>query len=262
MRKKIYYILLGVVFLSSNYNFQHAFQTAAPHIITFFIRPLWEQTALNAKDLKKISQSLSSSDKFNKFTCSLINNEHKKCRFYSGIIAAHGGFTAISDNTGQIILPRYVATPELTIVVTQSLKPIPEALAPNTIHHWQIINPDKAAYYKADLIQDTETELYHWHISTTKQYKDNLIVPRDALIIFANPKHIIIPTGTITNPNNVKLNQTATNLVLPDFYSTQNIESVINSMRFLKLRKFFEPIAQEYKFYPDRSAYTQKTVDL
>ena len=70
----------------------------------------------------------------------------------------------------------------------------------------------------------------------------------DTLIIFAQPKNIIVPLG-----------KTATslteNLVLPDFYATKQNKSAANAFRFLKLRHYFAPVKFDYKY---QSMYQQK----
>ena len=41
------------------------------------------------------------------------------------------------------------------------------------------------------------------------------------------------------------------NFVLPDFFTTKNLSSSTNALRFLKIRQYFAPVKFEYTFFPE-----------
>lgn len=211
----------------------------SPHIITFFIRPL--PPAYKEPDPAKLERSISSPEKIVK---TLIKKEINTLHLYSGIYASYSGHFAVSDMNGQITFPRKTAGPRLHLIVTEDVKAVPVDPLNNKTLLGFLPDPKAALqYYHYERKQDPETELYSW-IVTEEPFIKNKRIPVDAIVIFAHPRHVIVPMGTTHTTD-------SENLVLPDIFTTHNLTSALNALRFFKVRHYFSPVKIEYKFQPD-----------
>ncbi len=210
-----------------------------PHIITFFIRPL--PPAYKEADLAKLERSISSPEKIVK---TLIKKEINTLHLYSGIYSSYGGTFAVSDMNGQVAFGRKTPGPRLHLIVTEDIKAVPVNPLRNKTLLGFVPDPKAALqYYHYERKQDPETELYSW-IVTEEPFAKNKRIPVDAIIIFAHPRHIVVPIGTTHTTE-------SENLVLPDIFTTHNLTSALNALRFFKIRHYFSRVKIVYKFQPD-----------
>ncbi len=217
-----------------------------PHIITFFIRPLPAAYKSEEEATKKIAEQLATPGKMLK---SMIKKQLSPILFYSGIYVAYAGAFTHSNANGQVLFERSTPEPELHILITEDMKAIPvNPLNDKTLYGFAIDPKAESAQYLFKRIQDPETELYFWNV-TPEPIHEKKRITSDTLIMFAQPKNIIVPIGSTATP-------LSENFVLPDFYATQKNKSAANAFRFLKIRHYFAPVTFEYKFLPD--GYQQK----
>jgi hypothetical protein len=210
-----------------------------PHIITFFIRPL--PATYKAPDRAKAEKTLSSPGNVVK---TLIKKELNTLYLYSGIYASYAGHFSVSDMNGQITFPRKTTGNTLHFIVTEDIKAVPvNPLNDKTILGF-VANPKAALqHYVYERRKDPETELYSW-IVTEEPLDTKKRIPADAIVLFANPKHVIAPVGSSHTLD-------TEHLVLPDIFITPNLNSALNALRFFKIRHYFAPVKVEYKFIPD-----------
>lgn len=168
---------------------------------------------------------------------------------HGGLYASYAGTITHSNEEGQILFERKSPEPKIMVLITDSIKPIPiDPLKPKTLIGFSIDPKVAAEQYYMRRVQDPETELYSWHVTAVPI--DRMVpIPYDTIIIYADPRHIIVPLGSIPTTENE-------NFVLPDVYVTEKYNSALNGLRFLKLRHFFAPVTFNYAFLPD--AYQKK----
>jgi hypothetical protein len=210
-----------------------------PHIITFFIRPL--PATQKEPTIERAEKTLSSPGNIVK---TLIKKEINALQLYSGIYAAYAGHSAVSDANGQITFPRKTPGNTLHFIVTEDIKAVPV----NPLNNKTILGfvPNVKAplqHFIYERRQDPETELYSWNVSEAPLDTKKRI-PADAIVLFANPKHIIAPIGSSHTLD-------SEHLMLPDIFVTPNFNSALNALRFFKIRHYFAPVKAEYKFIPD-----------
>lgn len=210
-----------------------------PYVMTFFFRPLPYDPKKNSAESfdEKVHTPGALSESL--LVKNLLSNH-----LVNSIFATYAGYFALSDMNGQVIFPRKNQKPRIKILVTRNIKPIfePSIETPTkTIHHWELVEPAQAKYYETELKQDPDIKLYFWSTRQKKLPKKQRI-PNDTLIIFAEPKYIIIPTGPI------KLGINTAHFLLPDIFVSPEINRALDALWFLKVKKYFGPIKTVYKF--------------
>lgn len=211
---------------------------APPYVITFFFKPdLYTYETMSHADVQehletpgKFAYKLHKKDLINKFKV-------------DGIFVTYAGYFMASDSIGQVIFPRKNQKNQVKIIVTQSIKPIfvPTIEIPTkTIQSWQIAAPAKVAYYQAELKKSEDGRAYYWYITEENFLKTNKI-PTDAIIVFADPKYIKVPTGA------VEIAPNSPHFILPDLYVSPKLNTALSALRFLKIKKYFSPVHFEYK---------------
>ncbi len=208
-----------------------------PHIITFFFKPLHPAKNFTA-------------DKFNNkaathgaLTYSLVKQHLANSYLVSGICVTYAGFSRYSDTNGQILFPRQSLRPRIRIFVTQSIKPIfyPTAQIPtSTVHHWELIKGVPASYHIVELTENEKGEKF-WQ-TTEQTVPKNRRIPLDALVIFADPKNVLVPVGL-----SLAVENTA-HFLLPNIYVSPKISPTLSALRFLKVRRYFSPVSLVYKY--------------
>ena len=203
----------------------------SPHIITFFIRPLPASLRLSSEQKADLSSPLKEKKMHPRF-------------LHTGIYVSYAGTFGKSDTDGQVIFERKTPEVKLNVLITEDVNAVPvDPLNNKTIYGFALDPNAQSQHYLYERLQDPETELYSWHVTQIPLPKSKRI-PYDTIIIFANPKHIVVPLGsTIT--------LLSENFVLPDFYATESHFSAENALRFLKIRHYFSPVRFDYKFIPD-----------
>ena len=193
----------------------------APHVISFFIRPL-PATFKPSEKKQKIAHEVKTPGKILK---SVVKKTLRPILFYSGIYAAYAGNFTHSTTDGQVLFERSTPEAVLHVLITEDMKVIPvNPINDKTVYGFAIDPKAESAQYIFERVQDPETELDYWKVSPEPIRKKKSIAP-DTIIIFAQPKTIIVPVGkTATNLSE--------NLILPDFYATKQNKSAANAFRF------------------------------
>jgi len=150
----------------------------------------------------------------------------------AGIISTYGGYLAHSDVYGYTSFPKKQANNKLTVVITPIITPV--YMLANTIHHFQIEQPNPAASYLMEQKTDKETKLLFWEVTEIPNPKNNFI-PIESLVIIANPKDIFIPTG-------ITLAQNAANMLLPNIYVKKGAQTTKHALYMLNLTQLFGPV--------------------
>jgi hypothetical protein len=236
MKRKIIkaYALVAVLI-----SFSLQSQEKAPHIITFFFLPL--SRAPRQFTQEKLDRTLATPGALSH---SLLKRSLTQNYSVSGICVVYAGFSYFSDNNGQVMFPRQNLKPLVKLMVTQSIKPIfyPNIPIPtSTVHHWELNQPANASFYKIELIQTNDQQDVGWQASELPIPKKGRI-PDDTIIIFADPKTVVLPTGI------VKPSPHTAHFLLPDIYVTPQISPALSALRFLKVRRYFSPLRMVYKF--------------
>jgi hypothetical protein len=111
----------------------------------------------------------------------------------------------------------------------------PVLLFPQTVAHWKLpASTPHTAYFKVTRSTDPETQLTFWDIEEAPSPADS-IIPLETIILIANPRDIVIPTGiTLTNTGN--------NLQLPPIYVQPTFDTVDNALDILTVTHLFGPV--------------------
>ncbi len=209
----------------------------SPYVISFFVKPLpiaptaALEKALKGKDAEK--SSLSSVNKV--FNVSFL---------HMGMYAMYTGSVTHSGPDGQILFERRSPDPKLTVLITSAIKPIPiNPLSQKTLYGFLVKEGDHAQQYLFERLQDPETENYLWQV-TSVPLDRNQRISYDTIILYADPRNVIVPLGSTAT----KLSE---NFLLPDFYVTQQYNSALNALNFLKIRHYFAPETFDFTFLPN-----------
>lgn len=214
----------------------------SPHIITFFVRPLpTTPTAATARAVEEHKRRMTHDEILQPILNKVLNLPFLQ----AGLYASYAGTITHSNADGQILFERKSPDPKLMVLITDSIKPIPvDALKPKTLSGFTLDPQSPAQQYAFRRLQDPETELFEWHV-TSVPVDRTARIPYDTIIIYANPNHILVPLGSTHTTDNE-------NFVLPDFYVTEGYNSALNALRFLKIRHYFAPVNFDYTFLPDQ----------
>jgi hypothetical protein len=220
----------------------HVKSQVSPHVISFFVRPL---PASPRTSLTKGNEEQTVSLAADEIVQKIVNQGRSLPFLRAGLYASYAGTITHSNADGQILFERKSPEPTLLVIITDTIKPIPlDPLKPKTVLGFTIDPKMPAEQYSFKRVQDPETELYTWHV-TSVPLDRNSPIPYDTIIIYADPRSIIVPVGsTVTTYNE--------NFFLPDFYVTEGYNSALNGLRFLKIRHFFAPVSFNYIFLPDQ----------
>lgn len=205
----------------------------AEPVITFFLKPYKRSLQETQTDLRKLKKPGSLAKRLLRGHLNPV----------SGLFATYAGFLQISNNYGQITFPRKHSKPSIYLLITPQIEPV--TLFSNTLSHWEIIPGIPAAAYLMTLQEDPATGLYFWKVEST-QLPASKRIPFEAIVLFINPKNIVMPTGiTLTQKNE-------SNLQLPDIYIKKGLDGVRNSLYILTLNLFFRPATTQYEKKSDR----------
>jgi len=234
--KKYNKIILTILLITNN--------LCGDQIITFFLKPFPKENNTQAaeKIAEKRVKKLGKVKKLPKYTLRAATQSH----FTSGVFCTYGGYLAISDLNGQIIFPRKHKAPKITLIITKHIVPI--VMLENTVHHWEISAPNKTKIYTIERKLDVAAKTHFWDVKEAEVPKDK-IIPTDAIVIVAKPKHIYLPTGiTITTKN--------PQLLLPDVYVKRGIEKLTSTLYIFGLKNLLMLTDSVYK--KGKVRYTQK----
>jgi hypothetical protein len=160
----------------------------------------------------------------------------------AGIFSSYAGYLESSDVYGYTAFPRKQDVASFYILVTPSITPI--FMFSNTVSHWQIEKQNPAAMYRVERKQDNQTKMLYWDVAPSDLPKDG-IVPVQAIIIFADPKHIVLPTG-------ITLTEESPNLLLPTIYVKKGIKATDHAIYLLNMNFLFAPVKAIHKKSPKK----------
>lgn len=229
------------LFCLTFFNFNALFCQQIPYVITIFFKPLEK----GPKDVSeaKLEKKFTVPGKAAKTIAQQLALKYPA----SGIYASYLGYLGISDHTGQIIFPNKQIQNKLDILVTQAILPVPQSLNQRHTLRGFVVDPKARSEFYSLEKRPSKTGVTSWFIEQ-KPVPAKLINP-DTIIILADPKNIIIPTGVYPTID-------SGNLVLPDFYTTKDLNLTSEILRFFKFRHFFGPIEKKYAF--DKTGYRER----
>ena len=146
-----------------------------------------------------------------------------------GIFSTYAGFLEASNIIGQTTYPLLHSKPFIYIIITPKITPI--IMTANTIHHWEIEEPEHAAIYKAEFMKDPDTGLYYWDMQEAK-LPSSPIIPAESVTIIADPTYIVVPTG-------ITLTQESPHMIIPPLYVKKGINTSKETLYALNVRHFF-----------------------
>lgn len=152
-----------------------------------------------------------------------------------GIYCSYAGYLTVSSLHGRVEFPRKHSTNELIMIVTPRITPV--ISVGNTLDH--ILMDPAAHMYTYTRITDTKLGKSFWRVEVTKQ-PDDRIVPSNALIVFAQPKKIYIPTG-------ITYTHQSPHMILPPIYVKKGIAYADRALYILTVKQFFAPISFSFK---------------
>jgi hypothetical protein len=242
MTSKISYfkILIKFSFLTSAFYIN---AQPTPYIISFFIRPIEKGPT------KEITQQKLKKSTLNHKTTKALLKKHFAVKHpTSGVFASYWGYLAISDANGQIIFPEKQIGSSIKLLITEGINPVPLSLGlPNLVRGFVVDPKLNSEYYV--LTQNSNTNMIDWRIERSNM--PSRLISHDTIIIFADPKNIIVPSRSKTIKSE--------NLILPDLYATKNLNVTYEILRLFKIKNFFTPIKKKYNFqtnsYQERILY-------
>lgn len=170
-----------------------------------------------------------------------------------GVYVLYAGYVDLIDFNRQVRFPLIgtgTASPdEFTLIVTRKLKPYLANEDGTTVKFFTRDPKYAIAYYAIKRNFDKKNNIHTWNITKIETPKDKQI-PVGAIIIFAEPSHIIVPTEPVVAV-------AGPNVVLPTVYATKDLTKDYNAITFLKISKYFDPIHEITKIAPPKR-YGQK----
>jgi hypothetical protein len=220
----IYYILLGSLMV--NYSIR------TEYIIEFFFESTKPSEA----------EALEHVFVLGKMTRKVIKSM-VRAPLQSGIPVVYNGFWTVSDNSGRVAFRRDQSEPIIHILITDKIRPL--IYHGQTVDHLQITDETNVVLYKLSRVQDPITKLYVWKIEPIK-VTPGMRVPEFTLIIFADPKTIIVPQHAVPTVN-------SPHLFLPTLGVTKR-SPIAYVMNILKTNVYLRRVSQEYRENKDRYA--------
>jgi hypothetical protein len=149
------------------------------------------------------------------------------------------GWTTLSDKNGQVILPFQQTKPEITLIVTPSIKPV---LLNDTLVSYFILD-EPGISYQINELNDEKTKKSYWQI-TKSQLTKNSKIPFNAIVIFSNPEDIIIPNEQYPMRHSA-------NMVLPKLYASKNQKFLKEmdeiALNFVSISRYFSTLRTQKK---------------
>lgn len=247
MTFKHYYILFFLLSqthdLTSQAKEPVSIRREAPHVIIFSMRPYEELPEFKEK---KATQERLFQDPY-WLTKKILNSKFSYATNPRGFHILFAGFSDTIDVNREARFPRYIQEDEIQMIITRKL--IPVVIRGNTVEYFLHDTNYDIAYYTLKRMHDPEKNIEYWNVEK-KDIPQNKKIPASALIIFAEPNEIIVPTGkTIATGG--------PNLVLPPIYTNEKTDKDYNALSFIKINRYFDPIEQVTKIAPPQR-YAQK----
>ena len=217
-----------------------AIKTSQPAtLITFFIKPVAEQATQSTDSQETPWQNMLAKPAH--FSRLMLQHSLRPLT-YPGMYATYAGFVTHSDANGQITFPRKSLNDDLTLVVTARLQP--SIVHGDTVQKLFLRQGFSAAYYHFQRMTDPDSKTSYWNITPIPTPADGTI-PGLAVVLLADPEHIIVPQEqivTISGPT----------LFLPTLYATKDMDAGLTALSFLKISKYFSLVNMAYQTGNDR----------
>lgn len=204
----------------------------APHIIqlSMYQNPVIPIEDFEHRTIKKLSEP-------EKILRAIIKNH---LRAVGGVPVTYFGIGGLLQPDAEATFPRKHADDTATIIIVKRIYPIIKK--GETVERFIRKKSEPAAYYSIKRSKDPITENSYWEAKKIETPK-NLSIPVEAIVICAKPDEIYIPeiiTSAIAGPN----------LILPTIYPTTLFKrgAPVNTMSFLKISKYFEPVRKAYRY--------------
>lgn len=215
----------------------------APNVITLFMKP-YEMVPEFAKE-EETKEELFQDPHW--LTEKFLRGPFAYATDPRGVYVTYAGFVDTIDVNRQVRFPRLTQENEITLIVTRKLVPV--VIRGNTVEYFLRDNKYDIAYYTLKRMNDLEKKIEYWNVEKA-DVPANKKISASALIIFAEPEHIVVPLGKITAT-------AGPNLVLPTIYANRGLEKDYNAFSFVKINRYFDPIQQVTKIAAPKR-YAQK----
>ena len=159
-----------------------------------------------------------------------------------GLWATYAGMCTFSDYQGQISFPRRNIDEEVTLLVTQKIKPI--IFSGATVHRFTVA--EGAPYALYTMTRKNSRDTFFWEIASGELPPNRALSPF-TLTLFAKPEEINVP-------NDLIITNGSPNLLLPTIGVARGANLTLNTLLFFKVNQFFAPVARAYRYTDDRFA--------
>lgn len=163
----------------------------------------------------------------------------------SGIFGIYAGNIDISNLNGHLVFPYKHSKPMVYLVITNQI--LPTVMFFNTLKNWKLRPGEPAQMFKVERKQDDVTQQLYWDVEKIDLPQDG-IIPLEAVILLAKPKHIYVPEG-------ITPTEQSPHLLLPDVYVRKGINKTENALYILNLKHFFGNIEAIHRI--DKKRYLQ-----
>lgn len=215
---------------------QEVSRAPSPHVITFFIE------RCDKRPICMPEKVLHSMNKAKELDRTLIEQAVLR-RAVDGIYAIYMGSVATSDGNGQISFLRRHLSDQVTFIVTRSLQPILSGAT--TVHHFIVSPNEPVAYYLMERRSEHDQKNTSKWVVRKMETPQNRSVPLDAIVLIANPEHIVVPEESFTSTQSA-------NLLLPTVYALPTLTRGINALYFLQFNRYFAPTMYDRRYAQTR----------
>jgi hypothetical protein len=211
----------------------------APHVITLFIKPYEELEGLPSFQTPETKANLFIDPLY--VSRRSLQEKFQYATDPRGVYVLYAGYVDRVDFNRQVAFPRLTEKDEIDIIVTRKIFPITTEFK-NTVAYFSRIEKAPIAYYRMKRHVDPKNQFAYWETIKLEKPKEKNIPP-SALVIFAEPDAIYIPTEkVIATPG--------PNLVLPPIYATEKLAKDYTALSFIKVNHYFAPIEKVTKIVP------------
>jgi len=200
------------------------------NMISLFVRPFPRKKEVTFEKL------LAKTQMHGKISYKILKETLRK-HTHSGVLASYFGYVTPSNFNGQIVFPRKHQKDLVKLLITPMVTPI--MMIGATVHHWESLPSLPARLYVVERKQDEATQEYYWN-AQEEQIPENKHISIETIVLFADPKNILVPTG-------VTLTAKSPHLILPDIYVRKNTNIAVEALRVLKIKHFFMPVLSSTK---------------
>lgn len=206
-----------------------------PHVITWsFVTKELEDIPITSENLPDIIGVPGAAE-------NAALRQREQAQVVSGIMVLYAGRITVSDLHGQVMLPLVGPTDELTLIVTERIKP--RILHGNTVETWTLDARYPAEWFSLKRIPAGKG--FMWSIRREVIADTHQEVPYTAIVICVDPEAIEIPVGTWPTAGGI-------NLIVPNIYMTGVRAQTPSSLNTIAVNRFFRPTHRWFASAPAR----------